>query len=156
MTEWEQVVKKEAHSLVSSVKDLGNDRFALVDQTMWVCQALKCSPPYDFQLESALLGLPSPVKALIMQSSLYELNSVFHFFFKLHGNPHSHLLLSHFIFNPPEKGDMATTVSSLVHRKNVYLVSEECHFFPGKLLTNELASLPAIWGLLPWGTMHAG
>lgn len=105
---------------------------------------------------SALLGLPSPIKALIMQSSLYELNSVFHFFFKLHGNPHSHLFLSHFIFNPPGKGDMATTVSSLVHPKNVYLVSEECHFFPGKLLTNELASLPAIWGLLPWGTMHAG
>lgn len=39
--------EEEAQSLVFYIKDLGNDRFALVDQTMWVSQALKLFPPYD-------------------------------------------------------------------------------------------------------------
>lgn len=44
--------EEEAQSLVFYIKDLGNDRFALVDQAMWVSQALKLFPPYDCQPES--------------------------------------------------------------------------------------------------------
>lgn len=66
---------------------------------------------------SALLGLPSPARALIVQNSQYERNGIFHFFFKLHGNPHPHIVFSHFIFHPPEEGGVATTGSSLVHPK---------------------------------------
>jgi len=61
VTEREQVVKKDAESLMSSRKDLGNDQFALVVQTMWVCQALKRSPPCDCQPESLhCLDNPQP------------------------------------------------------------------------------------------------
>lgn len=105
---------------------------------------------------SALLGLPSPIKALIMQSSLYELNSLFHFFLSSTETPTP-------IF-------FSLTSFSTLQRKEVWqlqrhpwfipkmftLCQRNVTFFPGKLLTNELASLLAIWGLLPWGTMRAG